>query len=54
MMFSRLSAIALAALPLLAVATPLETRQDSCSTGPIQCCDQVESVRAATGSSPMP
>ena len=44
MIFSR--ALTLAALPLLAVATPLEVRQSgsSCSTGAIQCCNEVQSV----------
>ena len=46
MMFSRFAALSLAALPVLAAATPLEKRQD-CSTGPIQCCNQVQSVRRA-------
>ena len=44
-MFSRFAAISVAALPVLAAATPvdLEARQ-SCSTGAIQCCQQVQSV----------
>ncbi|KAI0826600.1 fungal hydrophobin [Trametes gibbosa] len=43
-MFSRVAIFALAALPILAAATPLETRggEPSCSTGPIQCCDSVQ------------
>ncbi|KAM5541799.1 hypothetical protein V8D89_004528 [Ganoderma adspersum] len=47
-MFSRVATFALAALPLLAAATPLEVRggggepPSSCSTGPIQCCNTVE------------
>ena len=46
-MFSRVAAFALAALPLLAAATPLEVRGEpasSCSTGPIQCCNTVTTV----------
>ncbi|KAL7284176.1 hypothetical protein ACG7TL_001458 [Trametes sanguinea] len=35
MMFSRVATFALGALPILAAATPLATR-DSCTTGPIQ------------------
>ncbi|EIW61046.1 fungal hydrophobin [Trametes versicolor FP-101664 SS1] len=42
-MFSRAIALTFAALPLLAVATPLEARNDapasSCSTGALQCCE---------------
>ena len=34
----------LLALPLLAVATPLEVRQDTCSTGTLQCCQSTASV----------
>ena len=45
-MFSRVAALTLVALPLLAAATPLEVRggepPSSCSTGPIQCCNTVE------------
>ena len=44
MMFSRFAALSLAALPVLAAATPLEKRQ-TCSTGAIQCCNSVQSVR---------
>lgn len=45
-MFSRVIAITLTALPLLAVATPLEARNapPSCSTGALQCCDSTEKV----------
>ena len=44
-MFSRLAAISVAALPILAAATPVELQaRQSCSTGPIQCCQQVQSV----------
>ncbi|KIP01475.1 hydrophobin [Phlebiopsis gigantea 11061_1 CR5-6] len=36
----KFSAAALLALPLLAVATPLEVRQNgSCDTGSLQCCE---------------
>ncbi|OJT04993.1 Fruiting body protein SC3 [Trametes pubescens] len=38
----------MSALPLLAVATPLETRAD-CSTGPIQCCQSTETAGSAAG-----
>ncbi|KAI0653911.1 fungal hydrophobin [Cubamyces menziesii] len=41
MFFSRVATFALAALPILAAATPLTARGgDSCSTGSIQCCNQ--------------
>ena len=46
-MFSRVATLALAALPLLAAATPLEVRGEpasSCSTGPIQCCNTATTV----------
>lgn len=43
MMFSRTLALTISALPLLAVATPLEARQD-CDTGALQCCDSTETV----------
>ncbi|GJF00058.1 fungal hydrophobin [Phanerochaete sordida] len=41
----------LLALPLLAVATPLEVRQSagSCSTGSVQCCDSTVSSTSAEG-----
>ncbi|PIL27810.1 hypothetical protein GSI_10964 [Ganoderma sinense ZZ0214-1] len=49
-MFSRVAAFALAAMPLLAAATPLELAArdggPSCATGPIQCCDIVEPASA--------
>ncbi|KAI8970904.1 hydrophobin 1 [Trametes punicea] len=48
-MFSRIAAISLGALPILAAATPLAPR-DTCSTGPIQCCQSVESADSAAGS----
>ncbi|CDO71947.1 hypothetical protein BN946_scf184940.g94 [Trametes cinnabarina] len=46
-MFSRVVALAISALPLLAAATPLETRgggsgSGSCSTGTLQCCGSTE------------
>ncbi|KAH9849348.1 fungal hydrophobin [Lenzites betulinus] len=43
-MFSRVATFAIAALPILAAATPLETRGggSTCSTGALQCCDSVE------------
>ncbi|KAI0070165.1 fungal hydrophobin [Panus rudis PR-1116 ss-1] len=49
-MFSRLAAFATLALPVLAVATPahLDARQ-SCSTGPIQCCESTATAGSATG-----
>ncbi|KAH9913900.1 fungal hydrophobin [Epithele typhae] len=49
-MFTRVAAFALAALPALAAATPLAARTDSCSTGPIQCCQSTESSSSAAGS----
>ena len=44
-MFARAAAYAARALPILAVAAPvgLDKRQ-SCSTGPIQCCNSVTAV----------
>ncbi|EIW61083.1 hydrophobin 1 [Trametes versicolor FP-101664 SS1] len=47
-MFSRTLALTISALPLLAVATPLEARQD-CSTGALQCCDSTETAGSAAG-----
>ncbi|KAI0667102.1 hydrophobin 2 [Trametes maxima] len=47
MMFSRAVAVAFAAMPLLAVATPLEARQ-TCSTGAIQCCQQTATADDAS------
>ncbi|KAL1944001.1 hypothetical protein VTO73DRAFT_3819 [Trametes versicolor] len=42
-MSSRLTAFVLGALPLLAAATPLDTRAaGKCSTGPLQCCNSVQ------------
>ncbi|KDQ62775.1 hypothetical protein JAAARDRAFT_121370 [Jaapia argillacea MUCL 33604] len=44
-MFSKLSIAVPAALAILAVATPTSTEPASaCTTGPIQCCDTVESA----------
>lgn len=44
-MFSRLVAFTTLALPLLAVATPVELQaRQSCSTGSLQCCDSTVSV----------
>ncbi|KDQ62774.1 hypothetical protein JAAARDRAFT_203826 [Jaapia argillacea MUCL 33604] len=44
-MFSKLSIAVPAALAILAVATPTSTESaSSCTTGPIQCCDTVESA----------
>ena len=47
-MFARTAAFVTLALPILAVATPveLEARQ-TCSTGAIQCCNSVQSVSTA-------
>ncbi|KAL1947101.1 hypothetical protein VTO73DRAFT_14062 [Trametes versicolor] len=47
MSFSRAIALAIAATPLLAVATPLEARQ-TCSTGAIQCCQQTTTANSAS------
>ncbi|KAI0628600.1 hydrophobin [Trametes polyzona] len=48
MMSTRLSALTLGAMAILAVATPLEGRTDggsgSCSTGPLECCNSVTQV----------
>ncbi|OJT07045.1 Fruiting body protein SC3 [Trametes pubescens] len=50
MMYSCLTAFVLGALPILAAATPLETRGGKCSTGPIQCCNQVQKATDPTAS----
>ncbi|KAI9063622.1 fungal hydrophobin [Trametes sanguinea] len=42
-MFSRVAVASVLALPLLAVA-------QNCNTGPIQCCNSVESSTSAAGS----
>ena len=56
MMFTRFAALALAALPALAAATPvLESRGgggggnngSSCSTGSLKCCNQVQDVSSS-------
>lgn len=57
-MLSRVATFALAVMPLLAAATPLEVRggggepPSSCSTGPIQCCNTVTQVSHQTISIP--
>ncbi len=44
-MFSPLAAYIALVLPVLAVATAVNVaRQDSCDTGPIQCCQSTETV----------
>lgn len=49
-MYTTIVAAAIAALPLLAASSPAGKfalkRQNNCSTGPIQCCNQVEAVRS--------
>lgn len=46
MISSRLAAFVLGALPLIAAATPLDTRTaGKCSTGPLQCCKSTQKVR---------
>ncbi|EIW55696.1 hydrophobin [Trametes versicolor FP-101664 SS1] len=43
MISARLTAFIFGALPLLAVATPLDTRAaGKCSTGPLQCCESTQ------------
>ncbi|KAI8970910.1 fungal hydrophobin [Trametes punicea] len=42
-MFSRVAVASVLALPLLAVA-------QNCNTGPVQCCNSVESSTSAAGS----
>ncbi|KAI0682238.1 fungal hydrophobin [Earliella scabrosa] len=51
MLFTRAVAVAALGLPLLAAATPieLEARQQSCSTGSIQCCQQTVDSKSASG-----
>ncbi|KAK7464765.1 sc3 hydrophobin [Stygiomarasmius scandens] len=46
MQFTRLASIA--ALATLAVATPV--RRDECTTGPIQCCNSVQSADSPAAS----
>ncbi|KAI0717365.1 fungal hydrophobin [Cerioporus squamosus] len=47
MIFSRAIAVSALALPLLAAATPVELeRRQTCSTGPIQCCQQTQSANS--------
>ncbi|KAI0360653.1 hydrophobin [Trametes cingulata] len=48
MMFSRIATLTLGALPILAAATPLVTR-DNCSTGPVQCCQNTVNANSAQG-----
>lgn len=47
-MFSRVVALTALTLPLLAVATPTgtppATPASQCNTGPVQCCDSVQTV----------
>ncbi|KDQ55625.1 hypothetical protein JAAARDRAFT_133553 [Jaapia argillacea MUCL 33604] len=46
-MYSKLSLAVVGALTILAAATPTPTDPASeCNTGPIQCCDQVESANS--------
>ncbi|KAH9890447.1 fungal hydrophobin [Cubamyces lactineus] len=53
MIFSRVVALAVSALPILAAATPLEGRggsgESSCSTGDLQCCQSTETAGSASG-----
>ncbi len=56
-MFSRVAALTLVALPLLAAATPLDVRggggepASSCSTGDLKCCNSVKSVSSESRTS---
>ncbi len=50
MIFSRAVAFSVLALPLLATATPVELeKRQSCSTGPLQCCQQTQTVSPSIG-----
>ncbi|OJT01979.1 Fruiting body protein SC3 [Trametes pubescens] len=52
-MFSRAIALTFAALPLLAVATPLEARNapaSDCSTGALQCCESTTTAGSKSAS----
>ncbi|MFK9311955.1 hydrophobin family protein [Escherichia coli] len=59
MLFNRVAAFAVAALPFLAIATPVdvEVRTDSgstkgkCATGPVQWCKSVESAKDSSAQS---
>ncbi|RPD55313.1 fungal hydrophobin [Lentinus tigrinus ALCF2SS1-7] len=46
MMLSRAVALAIAAMPLLAAANPVTTRAGTCSTGSLECCNNVEKAGA--------
>ncbi|TFK79367.1 fungal hydrophobin, partial [Polyporus arcularius HHB13444] len=47
MIFSRAVAFSVLALPLLATATPVELeKRQSCSTGPLQCCQQTQTANS--------
>nr|VWO94198.1 Hydrophobin-like protein MPG1 [Ganoderma boninense] len=49
-MFSRAVAFTTLALPLLAVATPVElVARQSCSTGAVQCCNSTVEANSASG-----
>ncbi|KAL1944003.1 hypothetical protein VTO73DRAFT_3821 [Trametes versicolor] len=49
MLSSTLTAFVLGALPLLAAATPLDTRTaGKCSTGPLQCCNNTQKANDPT------
>jgi len=49
-MFARISAFVLMALPLLAVASPLDGRRsNSCDTGSLQCCASSTSTTSQQG-----
>ncbi|KIP08222.1 hydrophobin [Phlebiopsis gigantea 11061_1 CR5-6] len=46
----KLTTASILALPLLAVATPLEVRQNgSCDTGSLQCCQSTVSTTSTNG-----
>ncbi len=49
-MFAKLAIYTTAVFSVLAVATPVARDGGSCSTGPIQCCQSVESADSAAGS----
>ncbi|KAI0761489.1 hydrophobin-251 [Trametes elegans] len=52
MVFPHLLAIAISVLPLLAAATPLDTRGGGAwkyATGPLQCCESTEKADSAAG-----
>ena len=49
-MFSKLSAVATFAILAVATAAPSTANDQACSTGPVQCCQQVLPAKSAAAS----